>query len=66
MSFPTKPLIFATPSLMTFNCRLKIDWDNIPDSTMLAPFVEYTHYDGTDAMMARKLMNLGTRHRWHG
>lgn len=36
------------------------DWSNIPDSTMLAAvYVEYTHYDGTDAMMARKLMNLG-------
>jgi len=35
-------------------------WDNIPDSTLLAAvYVEYTHYDGTDAMMARKLMNLG-------
>ena len=36
------------------------DWLNIPQSTVLAAvFVEYTHYDGTDAMMARKLMNLG-------
>jgi len=35
-------------------------WENIPDSTLLAAvYVEYTHYDGTDAMMARKLMNLG-------
>ena len=36
------------------------DWLNIPQSTMLAAvYVEYTHYDGTDAMMARKLMTLG-------
>ena len=26
---------------------------------LAAVYVEYTHYDGTDAMMARKLMNLG-------
>jgi len=36
------------------------EWVNIPDSTVLAAvYVGYTHYDGTDAMMARKLMNLG-------
>ena len=36
------------------------NWDVIPITTMLASvYVEYTHYDGTDAMMARKLMTLG-------
>ena len=35
-------------------------WTNIPYSTILAAvFVEYTLFSGTDAMMARKLMNLG-------
>jgi len=35
-------------------------WANIPQSTILAAvFVEYTLFNGTDAMMARKLMNLG-------
>ena len=35
-------------------------WANIPQSTTLAAvFVEYTLFSGTDAMMARKLMNLG-------
>ena len=36
------------------------DWNNIPQATMLAGvFVEYTLFNGTDAMIARKLMNLG-------
>ena len=36
------------------------DWNNIPQATMLAGvFVEYTLFSGTDAMIARKLMNLG-------
>jgi|TARA_R110002074_G_scaffold295211_1_gene466775 hypothetical protein len=36
------------------------EWDIIPTSTMLcAVYVEYTLFDGTDAMMARKLMQLG-------
>ena len=36
------------------------NWDVIPASTMLASvFVEYTLYNGTDAMMARKMMTLG-------
>ncbi len=35
-------------------------WQNIPSSTMLAAvFVQYTHFEGTDAMMARQLMKLG-------
>jgi hypothetical protein len=35
-------------------------WNNIPQATMLAGvFVEYTLFNGTDAMIARKLMNLG-------
>lgn len=36
------------------------DWINIPYSTVLAAvYVEYTLFDGTDGLMARKLMNLG-------
>jgi hypothetical protein len=35
-------------------------WVNIPQSTLLAAvYVEYTNFSGTDALMARKLMNLG-------
>ena len=35
-------------------------WDRIPSTTMLcAVYVEYTLFQGTDAMMARKLMQLG-------
>jgi len=35
-------------------------WDIIPTSTVLAAvYVEYTLYDGTDAMMAQKLVQLG-------
>jgi hypothetical protein len=35
-------------------------WNIIPTTTMLAAvYVEYTLYDGTDAMMAQKLMRLG-------
>ena len=35
-------------------------WDIIPNTTILAAvYVEYTLYDGTDAMMAQKLMTLG-------
>jgi len=35
-------------------------WNFIPLTTMLAAvYVEYTLYDGTDAMMAQKLMQLG-------
>jgi len=35
-------------------------WNIIPQSTILAAvYVEYTLYDGTDAMMAQKLLKLG-------
>jgi hypothetical protein len=35
-------------------------WNTIPITTILAAvYVEYTLYDGTDAMMAQKLMQLG-------
>ncbi len=36
------------------------NWNVIPITTLLASvYVEYTNYSGTDAVMARKLMNLG-------
>tara|TARA_Y100000310_G_scaffold328917_1_gene397857 strand:- start:1062 stop:1841 length:780 start_codon:yes stop_codon:yes gene_type:complete len=35
-------------------------WNTIPITTLMAAvYVEYTLYDGTDAMMAQKLMQLG-------
>ena len=43
-----------------FNSVAANQWDNIPPTTMIgAVYVDYTLYDGTDAMMCRQLLKLG-------
>ena len=43
-----------------FNSASTGEWDIIPETTMIgAVYVDYTLYDGTDAMMCRQLMKLG-------